>query len=225
MLKEEARPPATLFQAATLPKDIPMAFPAFFADAPTIVMHDPLSAFLGAPADGLMEYRYEDAVRLAGHSCPTVAGAWLMTIRAMKALWPDSTPLRGGARVLLDDAQDEGVTGVVAAVAGLVTGAAGPGGFKGLAGRFARNDLLSFDAGTCAELGFTRLDNGRTVTVHYHPELVPADPDMRVRLQRLLSGMEQPGDGEAFGALWQDRVRRILVDFADHPGLVRVEEG
>jgi formylmethanofuran dehydrogenase subunit E len=201
-----------------------MAFPAFFADAPSIIVHDPLSAFLGAPADGLMEYRYEDAVRLAGHSCPTVAGAWLMTLKAMKTLWPGQTPERGLVRVLLDDSQDEGVTGVIAAIAGLITGAAGPGGFKGLAGRFGRNDLLSFNAGTLAELGFARLDTGRTVTAHYHPELVPADPDMRIRLQRLLSGMAQADDGEVFGLLWQDRVRRILVDFADHPGLVRIEE-
>jgi hypothetical protein len=34
------------------------------------------------------------------------------------------------------------VAGVIASVASLVTGAANEGGFKGLVGRFARNDLL-----------------------------------------------------------------------------------
>lgn len=201
-----------------------MPFPAFFADAPSIVMHDPLAAFLGAPADGLITYRYEDAVRLAGHSCPTVAGAWLMTVAALKALWPDQPPQRGGVEVLLDESQDEGVTGVIAAVAGLITGAAGPGGFKGIAGRFGRNDLLRFDTGIGAELGFRRLDSGRAVIAHYHPERVAADPEMRPYLQRVLSGAGDAGDAERFAALWQDRVRRLLVDFAAEPGLVHIQD-
>src|SRR5690606_11154863 len=72
-----------------------MAFPAFFAQAPRIALHDPLAQLLGASDDGLIEYGYEDAVRLAGHSCPTVAGAWLMTVRALRALYPDAPPQRG----------------------------------------------------------------------------------------------------------------------------------
>lgn len=199
-----------------------MPFPAFFDLAPRIVLRDPLAAFLGAPVDGLIEYRFEDAVRLAGHCCPTVAGAWLMTLRALEALWPGETPERGAVAVTLDQPQDEGVTGVIAAVAGLVTGAAGPGGFKGLAGRFARNDLLAFDESAPASLVFRRLDGKGEVGVTYHPELVPADPQMRVHLQRLLVGMDDAEDGPRFAALWQDRVRRILVDHADNPGLVRV---
>ncbi|ARJ66376.1 hypothetical protein WV31_12230 [Magnetospirillum sp. ME-1] len=200
-----------------------MPFPAFFADAPAITLKDPLAAFLGAPADGMITYRYEDAVRLAGHSCPTVAGAWLMTIRALRALWPDGMPERGAVQVLMDDAQDEGVTGVMAAVAGLVTGAAGPGGFKGIAGRFGRNDLQRFSANIGAELALRRLDDGQTAVASYHPELVPADPEMRERLQRVLAGSREAQDHARFAELWQDRVRRILVDYADLAGLVRIE--
>ncbi|WP_043745683.1 hypothetical protein [Paramagnetospirillum magneticum] len=200
-----------------------MPFPAFFADAPAITVQDSLAAFLGAPSDGMITYRYEDAVRLAGHSCPTVAGAWLMTIKALRALWPDSMPERGAAQVLMDDGQEDGVTGVMAAVAGLVTGAAGPGGFKGIAGRFGRNDLLRFDAGFGAELALRRSDSGAMAVAHYHPELVPADPEMRERLQRVLAGSRDAEDHVRFAELWQDRVRRILVDFADLPGLVRIE--
>lgn len=51
-----------------------MSFPAFFDDAPEIRVRDPLAAFLGSAEDGVMTYRYADAVRLAGHSCPVVAG-------------------------------------------------------------------------------------------------------------------------------------------------------
>ena len=60
-----------------------MQYPTFFDQAPVITMRDPLAALLGAADDGLIDYRYIDAVRLAGHSCPTVAGAYLMARAAM----------------------------------------------------------------------------------------------------------------------------------------------
>ena len=53
-------------------------FPAFFEQVPGITVHDPLADLLGAAQGGLVHYGYADAVRLAGHSCPTVASAyWL----------------------------------------------------------------------------------------------------------------------------------------------------
>lgn len=197
-----------------------MALPDFFDLAPRITLFDPLAAFLGAPADGRITYVYADAVRLAGHSCPTVAGAWLMTRAALAALWPDGIAERGAVQVLLPDAQDEGVTGVVAAVAGLVTGAAGIGGFKGIAGRFCRAGLLQFDAALPATLGFRRVDSGAGVLATYRPERVPADPLMRSHLHALLSGDGDDESGPTFARLWQDRVRRIVVDHADDPELI-----
>jgi len=55
-----------------------MAFPEFFARIPTLTLRDPLAELLGAADGGLIEYCFADAVKLAGHSCPTVAGAWLI---------------------------------------------------------------------------------------------------------------------------------------------------
>jgi len=46
-----------------------MGYPTFFDAVPPIVIHDPLAEFLGAAEDELIEYRYVDAVKLAGHSC------------------------------------------------------------------------------------------------------------------------------------------------------------
>ena len=49
------------------------ALPGFFAACwPSVA--DPLAALLGAAEDGRLEYHYADAVRLAGHSCPTWLG-------------------------------------------------------------------------------------------------------------------------------------------------------
>ena len=100
-----------------------MAFPAFFAQPPRIALHDPLARLLGASDDGLIEYGYEDAVRLAGHSCPTVAGAWLMTVRALRALYPDTPPQRGDIDVTFADDPTSGAPAASANVGGLDTGA------------------------------------------------------------------------------------------------------
>ena len=88
-----------------------MAFPSFFAEVAPVVMHDRLAEFLGAAEAGIIEYRYVDAVKLAGHSCPTVAGAYLLTRRVLAALYPDELPERGEIEVNFRDAQEEGVAG------------------------------------------------------------------------------------------------------------------
>lgn len=196
--------------------------PGFFADAPRIRVRDPLAAFLGAAAGGVLDYGFDDAVRLAGHACPTVAAAWLMTRAALAALYPDTLPERGGVVVDLRELADAGVAGVVARVAALPTGAAGDEGFKGIAGRFVRRGLLRFGAAIDGELRFTRLDDGRAVETAARLDRVPADPRMRELMMRSLA---DSGDAEAlagFGALWQDRVRRLLLQHPDDPEVVVV---
>lgn len=196
-----------------------MAFPAFFTQAPRIVLHDGLAELLGASDNGLMEYGYEDAVRLAGHSCPTVAGAWLMTVSALKALYPDTHPERGDIQVEFGDAADSGVTGVMANVTSLVTGATTDTGFHGLAGQHDRRNLLSFNADIAGEVAFTRKDTGASVAVSYSARGVPPSPSTMPLLQRILAGQASREEKQAFTAAWQDRVHRILQS-ADLPGLI-----
>ena len=192
-----------------------MAFPAFFDEVPPLTLRDPLAEILGAAAGGLIEYRFADAVRLAGHSCPTVAGAWLMTTRALRALYPAAIPERGAVDVAFGDRQDAGVTGVIASVATLLTGAAGSGGFKGLAGRFSRRDLLRFEATGVDELRFTRRDTGETVDIGLDLSPVTGDPRMGALLPALLAGAASAEEAALFGSLWQLRVQRILIDHHD----------
>jgi hypothetical protein len=185
-------------------------FPGFFARARTIVVRDSLAATLGAAEDGRLEYSYLDAVKLAGHSCPTVAAAYLAVLEALERLYPGEIPERGGVRVELRRALEEGTTGVVANVASLITGAAGEGGFQGIAGRFVRRGLLVFGAPIGADLRFTRLDSGRAVEVDL-PAAPPLTAELREALQRALAADASPAERERFSRGWQERVERMLT--------------
>lgn len=82
--------------------------PSFFDDAPTITVQDALADFLGAAENGILTYHYADAVRLCGHSCPTVAGAYLMVIKGLKALYGAELPQRGDIEAFMQGERDEG---------------------------------------------------------------------------------------------------------------------
>ncbi|GAB1392946.1 hypothetical protein MASR1M60_11090 [Rhodocyclaceae bacterium] len=199
-----------------------MRFPNFFAAAPVIRVLDPLAEFLGAVEDGIIEYCYEDAVRLAGHSCPTVASAFLMTSRALSLLYPDSLPVRGEIRVDLAEAHDAGVAGVIASVATLITGATADSGFRGLAGQFNRRDRLFFAQHMKhGSLRFTRLDSGAAIEVAADLSCVPSDPRMGELISLCLSGGADAAQKVEFRAHWQERVRRLLLEHADDPETIR----
>lgn len=199
-----------------------MKTPAFFDAVPAILVADPLAETLGAADGGLIEYRYVDAVKLAGHSCPTVAGAWLMTRAALARLYPGQTPRRGEIRVELRQGVDEGVAGVIASVVGLVTGAAGEGGFKGLAGRFARQGLLRFGVPMRGEIRFTRLDTGRSVELSHRPQGVPRPAGLSEQLRDGLALQAGAAAQRAFADAWQGWVQAILTEHADDPALIEI---
>jgi formylmethanofuran dehydrogenase subunit E len=201
-----------------------MAFPDFFAEVPALRLHDGLSELLGATPDGMIEYHYVDAVRLAGHSCPTVAGGWLSARAALGHLYPDSVPERGGISVAISEPEDAGVAGVIGQVLTLVTGAAGGNGFKGLGGRYARNNLLRYGQGDVAGVRYTRNDSGAEVEVEIDVSSVPPTPAMRMLMQQVMSGQADAAGRREFGRLWQDRVRQMLLDHADDPAVVKVRE-
>ncbi len=197
-----------------------MKTPDFFAAARIISMYDPLAEFLGAAEDGQIEYTYLDAVKLAGHSCPTVAGAYLSTLKALERLYPGTTPQRGDIKVSFRDSGTSGVTGVMANIATLITGASQDNGFKGIGGKFDRRNLLFFDAGVPGEIRFERRDTGMAVNTAYHPETVPPDAAMKDLMQTVMAGSADAMARKEFARLWQERVKRILIDHIDDPRLV-----
>lgn len=201
-----------------------MTFPSFFAQAPRLKVRDPLAAFLGASEDGILDYSYEDAVRLAGHSCPAVAGAYLMVINGLSYLYKDELPERGGVEVLMRDEHDQRTTGVLASVVTLLTGAAAESGFQGIgpAHRFARRDLLRFGADIEGVMALRRRDTGQGVVVDIDTGAVPHAEAMAAVMPRAVSGQADEAGLSSFAALWQDRVRRMLIDHADDPKLIQL---
>jgi len=200
-----------------------MRFPDFFDRAPRIAVRDPLARFLGAAEEGVIEYTYADVVKLAGHSCPTVASAYLMTRAALQALYPDTLAERGGIRVELRGDRLEGVTGVVANVVSLLTGATQDTGFKGIGGHFDRRGLLFFGVDIPGQIRFTRVDTGAAAIVSAHLDRVPSDRRIVALMPRCIAGTATADDAALFQTLWQDRVRKLVVERADDPEIIVVQ--
>jgi hypothetical protein len=191
--------------------------PAFYDQVRSLSVHDPLAGFLGAAGEGLIEYRYVDAVKLAGHSCPTVAAAYWMTLKALEHLYPDSLPQRGGIRVEFRQDRLSGVTGVIANVVALLTGATHDAGFKGIAGQFDRCRLLYFSANVSGEIRYTRIDTGQAVDATAQVQSVPFAPQTAVLMQKCLDGSATPEETAEFRECWQVRVRTLLLEHGDDP--------
>lgn len=191
-----------------------MKLPDYIASLPAITLHDPLAEVLGAAEGGLIDYHFADAVKLAGHACPTVAGAWLATVRGLEALYGNETPVRGNIAVALPETVDDGVAGVIASIATLLTGAAAAGGFKGLGGQYGRRNLLSFGVGGVTGIRLTRRDTGATVDCVVRLHKVGGDPRLGELLPKVVLGTASAAESQLFRALWQDRVGHILSDNA-----------
>ncbi len=192
-----------------------MKYPDFFKDIPTIKLQDPLSAFLGTLENGEVEFAYLDVVKSAGHSCPTVMGAYLITLKGLEALYPNEMPKRGNIFVEFKEDSKEGVAGVIANVVTQITGATEHLGFKGINGNFARDNLMEFNSPITSSVKFTRVDTKKSVEVSYDPSSVGAEPKQQELMGKIMKGMATAEDKIAFGELWQDRVRRISNSIDD----------
>lgn len=198
----------------------------FFDDVEPIRLSDPLSYILGAQKEGdPLVFRYTDAVKLAGHSCPSVSGAFRLTSLALKALYGDEVPERGSIRVLIKGGPDQLAYGPQSQVITLITGAAGVTGFKGLKRKFSRNGKLVFDTKDFQfnTFVFQRDDTGAAVRVTFNPDKVPEDPALSSLMGRVVEGTASDKEKREFNRLWQDRVRKILLDYDSYPALFEVE--
>lgn len=187
----------------------------FYDEVEPIRLKDPLAVFLGA-IDETEDFifTYSDAIKLAGHSCPAVSGAYKITEKALKALYKNETPVRGGISVRVLGAVDNGANGPISQVISLITGAAPQTGFAGLGQKFVRKNKLVFDEENEEPntFVFTRDDDNRSVKVTYHPENIPHREEMSNLFTKCIVGTANGKQQERFKALWQERVKAVLLE-------------
>ena len=199
-----------------------MTYPQFFDQVESILLYDPLADFLGAVESGVMEMAYIDAVKFAGHSCPTVAGAYLMTKIGLEHIFKEAMPIRGEIKVMIKGKKDEGVNGVIGNLIAYICGVSDEAGFKGIGGKFNRAFKLEYGADIEGEVRLQRVDNGAFVDLSYDPSVVPPDPKMKELMGKLQSGSAGIEDRKEFQRLWQERVAKILLTKELWPRLVKL---
>ncbi len=200
-------------------------FRDFFAEVEPLRIREPLAQALGVfkKADDVMEYSFLDVVKMAGHACPTTAGAYLCCRQALKSLYGNETPIRGDIAITVYGHPSEGVYGVIGQVFSLLTGAAPESGFKGLGHKFKRKDLLIFDPqkidsqALCFE--FSRLDARQSVMVKYYPHRIPFPTEKNKRMGELMPKVllkaANQDEIKQFQDLWIEKVTEMLVKQTD----------
>jgi len=191
-----------------------MNYPEFFNTIETIKLQDPLSNLLGSFENGQVEFSYLDIVKSAGHSCPTVSGAYIMAMVGLKELYQEETPVRGEIFVAFKENDTDGVAGVIANVLTQITGATESLGFKGLNGNFARHDLMKFNADINSSIKLQRLDTGKTVELIYNPSQIAQDPQVGPLMQKIMQNNATQEETKLFGQLWQQRVEAIFANIS-----------
>jgi hypothetical protein len=199
-----------------------MTYPKFFDKIPHIILQDDLASFLGAFEDGIVEFSYLDVVKSAGHSCPTVLGAYLMTLKGLEALYENEIPKRGEIIVEFNENQTTGVAGAIGNVIMNITGATTTNGFKGISGKFDRNHLMKFEQNiNGASVRFTRVDTLKSVDVFYNPISIKPHEDMNFLMQKYMQGNATKDEKIEFGKLWQKRVEDIFDNIQE---VIKIKE-
>lgn len=209
-------------------------FKDFFREIRPIKFKEPLGETLGAfrKEGAVLEYSFIDVVKMAGHACSTVAGAYLCSQEALEKLYPDEIPVRGEISVVLYGEPDEGVYGVMGQVFSFLTGAASITGFKGLGHKFKRKNLLIFSSekidpeAMCFE--FKRLDNNHAVLIKFYPQRIPFPEEKGKRLKGFLEKIiweaAKEDEQKEFQNLWMEKVKGLLLEKEEIHRWMKIEE-
>ena len=187
-----------------------MKYPKYYDEVEHVILKDELSAFLGASKDGIIDISYLEIVKMAGHSCATVCGAYLMALNGLKSLYGSELPKRGEIKVEIQGTLDDN-TGVVAMVLSNITGATSNNGFMGINGKFNRRNKLYYGAQIESNIRLTRLDTNKSVAVSYVPNRVVSPGDIMMSA----IGPDATADSrKTFPERWQAMVKTVF-DNAD----------
>ncbi len=183
--------------------------PSYIDSVEPITLYDELAEFLGAVEGGLYTVSYWEIVKMAGHSCATVAGAWLMATHGLKALYGEEIPRRGEIEVALRYGKQEQHFGVVGLVLSNITGATVDEGFGGIpGGRFDRTGLLNYEAPIETDIRLTRRDTGASVGVNYRPGKI-VNP--KAILMSAIGPNATPEDKASFPRRFQEMVATVFA--------------
>ena len=185
-----------------------MKYLSFFDEIEKIVVYDDLTKFLGVNDDGIIEFSYADIVKVAGHSCATVSGAYLVALEGLKVLYGKELPQRGEIKVELKRSTSEDNAGVVGSILSTITGATETYGFGGIpTGKYNRRELLFFEADIEFDVCLTRLDTNQTVGINYTPQKV-VNP-MKI-LKSAIGPDAKDEDIKSFPKRFQDMVHTVF---------------
>jgi len=210
------------------------AFRDCLKDVKPIKFREPLAETLGAftEKNAVLDYSFIEAAKMAGHACPTVSAAYLITQKAVEALYPGEVPVRGEIAITVYGEADDGVYGVIGQVLSFLTGAAPASGFRGLGHKFKRKDLLRFDPvkpdPQAMTFEFKRLDTSKAVLVKFYPGRVPQAQDKAAKISQLMEKVlweaDREGEKQEFQDLWMEKVKDMLIEQKEIDKWLKVEE-
>ena len=196
---------------------------AYITEVPPIMMSEPYFGIFGQTS-GPVPYYYEEAVKLAGHSCGATTGAWTITRKALEALYPNGEiPVRGQIAVEAPGAEDEWFVGVFGDIITYVTGAAPHTGFNGsefgtVNDLFVRQNKMVYKAEPTGQLPpmrewiFTRLDTGAKVGVKFNLVIIlPIPTPARTEMgKKVAAGLATPEELADYQEYWNARALFVL---------------
>lgn len=201
-----------------------------------LMMKDPFLELLGQ-VDGPVPYLYEETVKLSGHSCGAITGAWVITEKALEALYGDETPVRGDIKIYMPGPPDQYYIGVFGEVFTYLTGATPDTGFPGadFGQEYNRRHLLIYPEEQtklpfpAIEYIWERTDTGKQIGIKYNLSMVQplATDETKAILPKMLEGTATAEETALWVKWWNDRAIYVL-DNKDMEGMfpVRViEEG
>lgn len=74
-------------------------------------------------------------------------------------------------------------------------------------------------------LALPRRDTGQALTVQLDTSVVPWAPALRMLFPKAVAEQASAEELAQFAELWQEQVRRMLIDHGDDPRMVRVRDG
>lgn len=185
-----------------------MSYLPFFEEIEKIALYDDLAKFLGLNDDGVIEFSYLDIAKSAGHSCATVAGAYLSGLKGLQALYGQELPQRGYIMVEIRRGTTDENAGVVGSVLSIITGATNDYGFGGIPnGKYNRRGLLLFNADIKSDICMTRLDTGAKIYIDYLPHKIVKPMEI---LMSAIKPDAKEEDIESFPKRFQDMVKMIF---------------